>query len=355
MAIRFCLVAEMIPFLEVNVQNYRELSDTNTIITDVDVLGFSIDTTGTSRRIVFDCKTLKTSPINRAFWANGLLSFTGCHESFVILRKRASEAHRLSAKRINVHLFDESQFNNYAESTSIDYKLDYCYSSNINSWLMLLEASNGNIHLQQFIKFIAHEIPLENDFPKALRRFLAALKKVRGELNPDKVNHLAIFYYSVSIFMYLLCKIVHDLRNVVDYDADGPSFSKTLTYYVWGGKDSFLLKKKISKTAAANNSSINPSELSLGEWSKFMELVRSFMDAPSQIMPSISPIREIAFSKVIPKERHKDEYISKQIRNKRARQFITLSTKYLVSANKLPADFLDYLTNDFSEFSELSF
>lgn len=41
-AIRFCLINGYLPFLEVNVENYRELSDTSTIITDVDVLGVAL-------------------------------------------------------------------------------------------------------------------------------------------------------------------------------------------------------------------------------------------------------------------------------------------------------------------------
>ena len=117
-AIRFCVLTGSLPFLEVNVENRRELSDSATIITDIDVLGVSIDASGTNRRIIFDCKTLgKTSPINRAFWAAGLMKYALCDEAFVILRKKASEAHRLSAKDINVHLYNENQFSNIQNHT----------------------------------------------------------------------------------------------------------------------------------------------------------------------------------------------------------------------------------------------
>ena len=67
-AIRFCMINGLMPFLEVNVNNYRELSETSTVITDIDVLGVSVNSTGRPKRVIFDCKTLgKTSPINRAF------------------------------------------------------------------------------------------------------------------------------------------------------------------------------------------------------------------------------------------------------------------------------------------------
>src|SRR5690554_6340781 len=105
MAIRYCLINEMVPFLEVNINNYRELSDASTLITDIDVLGVKVNSSGKQEKVIFDCKTLgKTSPINRAFWAAGLMQFAQCSEAFVILRKRASEAHRLSARQLGVHL-----------------------------------------------------------------------------------------------------------------------------------------------------------------------------------------------------------------------------------------------------------
>ncbi len=350
-AIRFCLVNSLIPFLEVNVQNYRELSDTTTLITDIDVLGVAFEAIGEPRKVIFDCKTLgKTSPINRAFWARGLMAFTSSSEAFVILRKRASEAHRLSAKQLNVHLFDEKQFTNYSESCSLDFTVDYCYSTNIENWLVLDSCVQGNEQLGQFWEFINGESPLEKDCVKGLRRLLAALQKVRGELNPEKDKHKSIFFSALAIFSFLMSQIIHDLRNIVDFDSKPEMFEKILKYYIWGGKDSFVLRNKMTELFAAQNSSVNTLEPELRNWPDFIELTRKLLDSPSDIQKCIHPIRELGFRCVIENNEEKDMHCSQIIsNNKRIRQFSISMSKYIVSAINLPREFIDIVNDSFDE------
>lgn len=349
MAVRFCLVNGMIPFLEVNVQNFRELSDTSTVITDVDALGVRIDSTGQPRKVIFDCKTLKsTSPINRAFWASGLMQFTGCQEAFIVLRKRASEAHRLSAKQIGVHLFDEKQFNSYGESCSVDFNIDYSYSTCIQSWVKLEESCNGNQPLQQFLSFLCNDIPLERDCVKGFRKLLAAIKKVRGEFDPTKEKHRAVFLYSLSVFAYLMSQIVHDLRNIVDFDANEKVFEKALKYYIWGGKDSFDLRNKL-QTLQPNAVHVD-AELKLNNWDGFIELSRNLMDSPSNIQQCINPIRELGFRELVEKDESKDRYCKGVIsKNNRIRQFTSFMGAYLISATELPKDLNELIDASFGD------
>lgn len=351
LAIRFCLVNAMTPFLEVNIQNYRELSDTNTIITDIDALGIKIDSTGRPRRVIFDCKTLgKTSPINRAFWAGGLMNFTNCNEAFIILRKKASEAHRLSAKQIGVHLFDEQQFRNYAESCSIDFNIDYCYSSNISSWTNLFSSATGNSHLEQFMNFINCDLPIENDFVKGIRKFLEGLNKIKGELDPEKPKHRALLFYSISVFIYLIAQIIHDLRNIIDFDAEEKHFERLLKYYIWGGRDSFLLRKKMTELFSKSNEIEGPAEPELKNWNDFVEMSRKLLDSPNNIQPCIWPVREIAFMDAADRNDRKDQFTSNYVKaNNRVRQFSVLMTKYIVNAVKLPKEFSQKLEERFDE------
>lgn len=355
MAIRFCLVNSMVPFLEVNVHNYRELSDTSTLITDIDVLGVRLDSTGRPRKVIFDCKTLgKTSPINRAFWAAGLMQFVSCNEAFIVLRKKASEAHRLSAKQIGVHLFDERQFRNYAESCSIDFSLDYCYSSNINSWVELFSSASGNKNLEQFLNFLNSELPIEEDFVKGVRKFLAALNKIKGELDPDKPKHRAVFFYALSVFMYLMSQVVHDLRNIVDFETEAPAFEKLIKYYIWGGRDSFILRNKITELFSNTNEAASGTEPELKNWPEFMELTRKLLDAPDDILKCIGPIREISFMNISERSIEKDQFNSSNINsNKRTRQFTVSTARYLVDAVKLPREFNQALEASFDSLREL--
>jgi hypothetical protein len=350
-SIRFCLVNALIPFLEVNVQNYRELSDTSTLITDIDVLGVKVDSTGQPKRVVFDCKTLgKTSPINRSFWASGLMRFSRCDEAFIILRKRASEAHRLSAKQIDVHLFDENQFDNYADSCDIDYRIDYCYSTDIQNWVLLSECSLGNKSLEQFTAFMNSEIPLERDCVKGLRRFMSAFQKVRGELDPNKEKHQAIFFNAISTFTYLMAQIVHDLRNIIDFETDEASFEKLLKYYIWGGRDSFSLRRSMTELFSAQNENVSQFEPTLKKWPDFIEMTRKLLDSPADIQECILTLRELGFRCIVDKNAVKDEFNSKLINdNKRIRQFSYSLSRYLVSAIQLPNDFTTLVDESFNE------
>lgn len=355
MAIRYCLINEMVPFLEVNIQNYRELSDTTTVITDIDVLGISVESSGTLNKVIFDCKTLgKTSPINRAFWASGLMRFANCTEAFIILRKKASEAHRLSAKQIDVHLFDERQFINYAESCSLDFNADYCYSSAVSNWIDLFATASGNTKLEQFINFLNNDIPTEKDVAKSFRKFLSALNKVKGELDPEKSKHKAIFYYSLSIFMYLMSQIIHDIKGIIDYEVNVENYGKLIKYYIWGGRDSFILKSKMTELFASTTSSTVSPEPEIKNWPEYLELTRKLLDSPGDIQKCVFPIREIAFMNIVPRCINKDQFTSNNIsRNNRVRQFSVSVAKYLVETVKLPKDFIVQMEKSFDELRQI--
>jgi hypothetical protein len=354
-AIRFCVLSGHIPFLEVNVENQRELSDTSTVITDIDVLGVFIDASGSRRRVIFDCKTLgKSSPINRAFWAAGLMKYALCNEAFVILRKKASEAHRLSAKHINVHLFNEKQFANYAEAYSLDFKVDYCYSTNIDNWISHDEIYLKTDNFKKFGHFLNSEIPLETDATRGLKRLLAALQKGKGEFNPEKPAHLAIFHHALMIFIFLMSQIVHDLKNVIDFDANKNDFEKLLKYYIWGGKESFLQRQKMAKLFADSNHDPSMIEPSLQEWDTFVELTRKLLDSPSEVAKCCFPMREISFRNIVAPVKDKDLFLAKTIKsNNRIRQFITSQARYLVKAVKLPHEFETELSAQFDELKNI--
>ncbi|END4294499.1 hypothetical protein ABL441_002106 [Escherichia coli] len=348
-AIRFCLINGYLPFLEVNVENYRELSDTSTIITDVDVLGVAFDITGKTRKIIFDCKTLKnTSPIDRAFWASGVMNFLGYDEAFIILRKKASEAHRLSAKTINVHLFDEDQMKGYAQSFSMNFNIDLSYSTDINNWISIQEVYKTDKTIQKYGEFLASSVPTENDPAKNLRRFIAALQKVKNELDPQKNKHRAIYLHSLMTFSYIMACLVQQLRGLIDFDYNQNEFTRLLKYYIWGGKDSFILRHKMRELISSNDSSIQNIEPELRNWDDFIELTRSLLDSPNDIIKCCHVLREFSFLELSMHDIKKDEQLSTLISdNSRIRQFIMIMARYLTNSMKMPKDFINDLVSIF--------
>jgi hypothetical protein len=352
-AIRFCLLTNHLPFLEVIVKNHRELSDSVTTLTDIDVLGITIDASGQRRRIVFDCKTLgKTSPINRAFWAGGLMQYTSSNEAYVILGKRASEAHRLSARHINVYLFDEKQFANYSESYSLNFKLDYCYSTNISNWVSYAQIFYKNSLFEKYGHFLNSESALELDVARGVRRLIAALQKGRGEFNPERQDHMAIYYHSIMVFSFLMSQIVQDLKNVIDYDAPQEDFERILKLYIWGGHESFKQRQEIKRMFSDSQPS-STLDLEMPQWDSFIELVRKLLDSPTDVFKCCFPMREISLRSLSNIDNAKDLYLARTIAsNGRIRQFLTSQAKYLVKATRLPFDFEVKLTNVFDELKE---
>jgi hypothetical protein len=113
LSINYCLSRHMLPYLEVLVPSVSELTDNIEVVTDLDVVGLHGAYDSSIRRVFFDCKnTSKISPINRVFWASGVLSYTGCDEAVVLLKSKATLNHRVSALKLNVDLHDESSFRN---------------------------------------------------------------------------------------------------------------------------------------------------------------------------------------------------------------------------------------------------
>ncbi len=342
-AVRFCLVSGMMPFLEVNVGNRKELSSISTIITDIDAMGVGADASGGQRKIIFDCKTLgKTSPINRAFWACGLVNYVGASEAFVILKKKASEAHRLSAKHIGVHLFGENQFDNFAQSYSIDYKLNYSYATDIQNWILQHELYNKSSVFEKFGEFLNHEVPLELDAARGVKRLLAALKKGKGEFNPDRAKHGSVFLHVLLSFSFLMSKVVHDLKTVIDYDSGKEDFEEILKYYIWGGRDSLIQKQKMAELFASINKSPPSFSMEIPEWERFVELTRKLLDSPKDVFWACFPLRELSLRLLSSVNDEKDLYIAKTVSGSaRIRQFMTFQADYLVHAGQLPKEFAD--------------
>lgn len=338
-AIRYCLSNGLIPYLEVDVSNIKEISTTETVLTDVDVLGIEVERNGRVRRVIFDCKTIKkTSPINRAFWAAGLMKYISGDEAFVILTQKAIQAHQLSADSIGIRLLSEELFDRFAIASSMEYLNRASYAADINNWHQYYRCFELQNHFQELGKYINNQIPLEDEYSRALRGVIAKMKAVKGEINPDKSQHMAIYASTVLSLCYILSPLAHQISKIFDPVCTKENFEEILRYYIWEGKDNYILRSKIHEFAAGRNE--QPSDgFELANWQEFVELVRLLLDAPTHISLCCVPLREISLRYLANVNRSADQVIAQRIAtSSRIRQFIFRVSSYLFTAVGLPRD-----------------
>jgi len=343
-AIRYCISNGILPYLEVAVDNIREITDIKTVITDLDVLGIEISRRGVARKTLFDCKTVgKMSAINRAFWAAGVMAYTGCNESYVILTKKASEAHRVSARQLNVHLFQEQEFDSYAQSANINYLDLLSYSSKISNWHNFYNIFQKYKALKSLGEYLNIKLPLEKDSAKSLRELIGIVRANKGELDPAKPEHMAVYSSIILSFILVMVPISSQIADIYNQDMPQRNYEKILRYYIWGGRESYIQRRDL-KNAIQEASGSKKGELELPGWNDFIQVSRTFLDAPSELKETLIPCREISLRCISTLSNETDSQLKFKIQNSnRVNQFVIAASVYLYKATGVPKDFHENL------------
>lgn len=339
-AIRYCVASGLVPFMEVVVVYEGDTGASPTEITDVDVLGIKPADASPLRRVIFDCKTLaRLSPIGRALWARGLSSLIAADEAFIILTKPAPDVHRLAGNAIGVRLFSEDIFDAYASAASTSYGLPNSYIERIDCWESLIGVGSKYPALREHVKFIQSAGPLTVDAPIGIRTLVASLRRIEGELDPEKPEHRAVFTLSCMLLLVFLSELVRAFNNVFDPSAAKEGFESTLRNYIWGGKENVELRQKLKDALAAKRGS-ESTKFELPGWDTFVEMFRSMLDAPAAVGTCCLPMQDIAFRELTTSSVDLDKRLSDRFSaNTRVRQFVLLASQYIISASKIPKDF----------------
>lgn len=336
LAVNHCLANNLLPFIEVPVRNIAEFSEHTYLLTDLDVLGIEVGMMGDLKRTFFDCKTMKQSPINRAFWSSGVLNYTKSEEAFVILKKEASEAHRMSAKAINVHLFTGDQFSKFANSFNPDFQSVSSYVS-VANWRYYRKSVEQSKRLKEIFDFANYTIPLSLRPDGAFRKLVSICQSKHGEFDPKRDLDMDVYAMAISAGTILLSQIVADLKYVFDEIAGKEKFESILRYYIWGGRENYSLFVKLKEKAFPQKLS-KSNLLEFKNWDDFIELIRALLDAPTAVYTCCGPARELSFRSAeqidIEKDRRLNELLSQ---NNRVRQFLFRISDYLSGASGFPA------------------
>lgn len=343
LAARYCAVQGLVPFVEVIVRSSTSVDESPVDITDIDVLGVEITHFGRTRRIVFDCKTAnKQSGINRALWASGLRHLVGAESAFVIQSKSVPDTHKLAASTMGVNIHTEDSFRRYASSLSAEFQKEVTYLDEMDQWDALYALASTNPAIADLVLFVTTQAALELSGPKGIRLGISHLKRAAGELDPRKKPHQALFGFAISAFLLHMAMAVAAFKDVFDFGMARADFEQRLRYFLWEGRENFELRQKLRRALSelAGEAS-DQSTFDLPEWSKLVELVRGFLDAPEALAKLPIVMKEIAFqgTAAAPKP-DADQRIAELLSsNNRARQFIFAAAAYLVQAASLPRDF----------------
>jgi|SRR5450830_880482 len=337
-AIRFCVALGMVPYYEVNVTNVKDLTDKPELLTDIDVLGIDLKN-GRVVKSLIDCKTTKTSPINRAFWAAGLRQYINAQHAYVILKRSAPESHKISARTLYVHLFDEALFDAHAAALSPSYLDEDDYLFDMDRWHTLYDCFRLNPSFEKLGEFLRHGIPLELDAARAVRGILGTLRSAKGELDPAKDSHVAIYCYALFSFCLAMSVVVRDVFDVFDPKQSKELFQTFLRDYIWGGRESYQLRKKLQVVMAAQNEHVSP-EFELHAWAEFIELTRTLLDSPESVFYCCTPLLSCSLRTIKgPVEKFDAKLKDQFSKNNRQRQFAFRISNYLVAACGLPKEF----------------
>jgi hypothetical protein len=345
MAIRYCLAQGMSPCLEVVVASASDLSDTTEVLTDLDVVGLDFIADGGFRRLIFDCKTTnKMSAVNRAFWAAGILAYSGCDEAFVILKNKAVYNHRLSALTIGVDLHDEASFEDLGNSRDIGFNADINYQSSIDRWNAVFEIYGNNTWSEALFLTGRNAAPLSVQPWRVFRKMVAEVRTARGQFDPAKDGHVAIFFDVMAAIFILWSSIGRDIRRFYDPKMSKAEFEKALLYYIWGGKESYQIRQELrQKTDTSGVIQEFPS------WEKLVAFAGLVIAGPHELFGCVNICREMSIRMLFGKLSEQEKGLSLMLSaNKRARQFIMAASEYMIAASGLPKDLAERIQSEFS-------
>jgi hypothetical protein len=338
LAIKYCLVRGLVPFPEVVVPSAADVSDCVEVLTDLDVLGIEFVSDGELRRTLFDCKTTnKMSSINRAFWAAGVMEYTSCHHSYVILKNKAVHNHRMSALLMGVDLHTDESFKDLGKSVDVAFPSDSAYQASIDRWVKVQERYDCNAWSKELFNLNRNVVPLTASPNGVFRRYLAELRQVRGMFDPGKPAHICVFLDSLASLMVLWASLARDARRFYEPTMAKAEFEKALRYYLWGGKESYQMRQQMREKAAADNPALGAVELP--SWEKLVAFVGIVLSAPQSIFQCAFFCRELAFRLAAGSLPELDAELAKfSGANSRIRQFSVGLVDYLIAACGLPRD-----------------
>jgi hypothetical protein len=253
------------------------------MITDIDVLSFRPSKELSFERLLGDCKTLKAvSPVNRALWMSGLMSFVNARSGTVLLKvEHIEQDHRIAAARVGVSLFSQHDFLTYDKA--INYPMGSEHSAVSAQDVRDLAGANKKYDgLSDLLQYLARDAWQEPAPRLLIRHTLGALSDASGELDPAKPEHLALVADVAAVFSIGLAECAGRIFHQFLQPSQKTLLADVLLRFLWGGREGVQFYRAVKQQVAPGNDAHGEEAtgLELPEWGGFIQLVRNMLEQP---------------------------------------------------------------------------
>lgn len=296
------------PEIDVRLFHKEGISKSKIEITDIDVLGIKVSKELKEEKIAADCKTNKsTSPINRAFWLSGLMSHMFIGRGLLILSKTALLDHKLAAKKLNISLMDDQEFERFSTSLIRNNLISRMSIFDSDVWLDFHKNAAEVRSLHQIWSYRKYRYWQDNH-QRQIRYTIIEMKQAGRSITQKNRIVTSMFLDIVSLFSLSLVTMVSDLFQSHFIFRSKQELDISLKAYVYEGRDNYehlntltkrviYLKQKITEDDSSDSQ--KSQDMSLPEWENFMNLVMNLMENPHELSKIPLVLKYVLFEKIL--------------------------------------------------------
>lgn len=334
--------------IEVPIATERGVSRNAPQVTDIDVLGIRPSPELKWQLVIGDCKTRrKESPVNRVLWVRGLQEAMGASSSIVLLKRgtatQIERDHKLFADRLEVLLIQEDEFGAY--DRAVVYPTG---SRDYGESIDALDAVRSNIGnkfppLRRFVNWIMCEAWANIDHAILIRQLLARMREVRGEFDPRREDHVGLILEASAAFGIPFATLVGNVFRGHLKPDQRAALEDAVRVIVWGGREQYDFYNALRRKVITAKGGDLQEELALPKWNEFLELLRTYLEAPHLSFRTPQLLRDlgIAVSKGTPAD------VLSFVDDKMLLHLALKVTLYLCHAADLPQDAVDQMKSVF--------
>lgn len=365
-AIAYAAAKRWLPQVEVDVLPAVSISATRRKpVTDIDVMFLVPDPFKAFQKVLVDCKTRRTeSPIARSLWLSGLMRQVGAEQGVCVLRRsHVEEDHRFYASRYGILLLTEDEFDQYALLTGASPGVDIGHVGLIERWESFFAIPQRFPRLEPAVTFArsGYWQSQASDNAEACRKAITAVAKVGTELDPAHAQHRAVLSYLAALFLHSLAGIVTTIFAGYLRPETKEELNSALLLLLYGGREAYQYKNTIARIVHELRSGARtPPDLSPPNWSGFVQLVRTCLDAPLVVAHAPLLMTEMALRELQPdgeggrSDGDLGYAVSIVSANPQVVTLGVLATEYLVTAARLPTEFAQIAASELLQLLALS-